>query len=253
MVNDEIERAARLVLAGANSLGIDLTAERLSRLNLYCALLLDANRRFNLTALRTPDDVMRVLFLDSLTIVPALPSELKEASLPVMAVDVGTGAGIPGLVLAILFPHWSVLLIESVQKKARFVADTARTLDLAGVSVEAVRAEEIAARRAWRDRADLCMARAVAALPSLLELCGPLVKVGGVLALPRSGDVAGEIDAAAPAAAALALRSEGVRAVSPELGLGDRRFIALYRKVGPTPPGYPRRVGLATSRPIGSG
>lgn len=242
----------RDLAADAARLGIELNRRQLKQFQSYCALLLQANQRLNLTALKTPTGVMRTLILDSLTIADALLPDLKGMNGPIRVVDVGTGAGVPGIPLKILFPRWSMLLVESVLKKAKFVREVAEALDLADVSVAHARAEEVGAMAQHRDAADLCLARAVSALPSLLELCAPLVKVGGLLVFPKSGDVKMECDSAEPAARALKVRLQQLYLVPDNVGLGKNRFVVVYRKSGSTPSAFPRRVGLATSRPIGS-
>lgn len=252
MTESELDEARTQLVRGAAQLGIQLTREQVARFQSYCSRLLEANQRFNLTALKTPGEVMRTLFLDSLTIVPVLPAELAHVNRTTHVADVGTGAGAPGLPLEILFPHWSLLLVESNQKKAGFVRDMAAELGLTNVSVESGRAEDIGRMGAYRDSADLCLARAVASLPALVELCAPLVKRGGLLAFPKSGDEQAELNAAAAAVTALRLGEPAVHSVPEEMGLGVNRYIVVYRKKGTTPADYPRRVGVPTSRPIGS-
>jgi len=242
------------LLQGAHQLGLTIDPPAQERFLAYCNLLLEANAQFNLTAVRDPAGIMRTLFLDSLSIVPFLPPRiLKPAPHPVRLVDVGTGAGIPGLPLHILFPHWQVALIDSTGKKARFVRYVAQQLGLDGVTVLDQRAEEVARSVAWRDRADLCVARAVAPLATLIELCAPLVGLGGTLIFPKSGDLRGEMAQAQAAMRALRVRDPAIHPVSSHLGLGDDRKIVLMAKEGPTPNGYPRRIGLAKTQPLGVG
>jgi 16S rRNA (guanine527-N7)-methyltransferase len=148
-------------------------------------------------------------------------------------------------------PDWRLALIESVGKKARFLQSAVDTLQLAGVTVLNERAEETGWRKELRDTADACVARAVAPLAVLVELCAPLVRTGGVLVFPKSGNVDPEIAEAEVAAHKLRTQLLECRVVPETLGLGPDRYIVLYRKTGETPPGYPRRVGLARSRPLG--
>lgn len=245
-------RALAELVEGARHLGLELGPAAQETFARYCQALSDANTRFNLTAVQSPGGIMRTLFLDSLTAVPALPPWLKERNRESRVVDVGAGAGIPGLPLKIVFPWWELALVESVGKKARFLEATVTELGLAGVTVVPRRTEELGGERGWRDAADLCLARAVAPLPTLLEYCAPLVRAGGLLALPKSGEVAEEVAAAEAAARALRVRLRDIVPVSAALNLGEHRAIVVYDKVGATPAGYPRRTGLARSRPIGS-
>lgn len=221
----------------------------------YCALLLEANNNFNLTAMRSPDDVCRTLFLDSILLAPSIPPEYKSVALQdsVCVVDLGSGAGIPGLPLKILFPHWSLVLIESIGKKAGFLVSVADALNLRDVRVLRERAEIVGGAPEWRDAADLCFARAVGPLSTLVELCAPLVSPGGRLVFPKSGDVRREIGAAEPAARALGCSLERVNSIPVSSGLGENRYAVVYCKRSTTPDVFPRRVGEARSKPIGVG
>ena len=241
-------------LEGTQQLGISLTGIQESQFRRYCEVLQAANSRTNLTGIRTAEGIMQTLFLDSLTIAPALPAELKTADgeRTVRVVDVGSGAGIPGLPLKILFPWWSMALVESIGKKVRFLEEALHELGLEDTAVLQSRAEELAGARPWRDSADLCLARAVAPLPVLVELCSPFVRPGGLLAFPKSGDIRPELEGAKAAMKALRVELHAVMPVPIELGLGPGRVVVLYHKYGSTPAGYPRRVGLARTRPIGS-
>jgi 16S rRNA (guanine527-N7)-methyltransferase len=245
-------RALDGLLVGAQMLCLTLTAEQRAQFIGYCRILSETNAKFNLTGVRSAWGIMRTLFLDSLSMAIALPAVLTGPSaLPApRVVDVGAGAGVPGLALKIVYPHWTLTLIESLGKKARFLEMAVRHLGLTGVTVLAERAEEVARREPWRDGADLCLARAVAPLPRLIELCAPLVRERGWLVLPKSGDLDTEVRMAGKAMSLLRVELERIVPVPEDLGLGETRAIVVCRKVGPTPPAFPRRVGLAKSRPI---
>jgi 16S rRNA (guanine527-N7)-methyltransferase len=240
-----------ILVRAARQLGVDLPGEAQRRFITYCELLQDANERVNLTGVRAPKGIMSTLFLDSLTILPALKTHLR-ASPETLVVDVGSGAGFPGLPLKIVRPDFRLVLIESVGKKARFLHAVADALDLPGVTVLTERAETAGWRTELRDTAQICLARAVAPLSVLLELCAPFVHTGGLLAFPKSGDIAAEVTGAEVAARKLRVELLECWAVPKNLGLGLNRLVIVYRKVGPTPEGYPRRVGLARSRPLGA-
>jgi 16S rRNA (guanine527-N7)-methyltransferase len=242
--------ALPLLLAGVSRLGIALDGLQRDRFAAYCRLLQEGNRRANLTGIRAPDAIMINLFLDSLSVDAALPIEIQRSA-EVQLVDVGSGAGFPGLPLAIMHPNWSVLLVDSTGKKVSFMKRVIADLGLKQAAARQERAEAIGAGKPWREAADLCTARAVASLDVLLEYCAPLARIGGWLAFPKSGDVEAEVAQASDAALALGAAPGVIVPVPPDLGLGDGRATVLYRKLRATPPGYPRRVGLARSRPIG--
>lgn len=243
--------ALPILLEGARQLRLSLSAEQQSLFVDYCANLQEWSEHTNLTAIRTPEGIMRTLYLDALSLVPTI-EDVGDPATWLRVVDVGAGAGLPSLPLKLVFPGWSLALVESVGKKSRFLSAVVEALGLDGVEVHARRAEELAHERQFRDTFDLALARGVSALPSLLELCGPLVRVGGHLILPKSGDVQAEIERAREAERRLGLRLRGTDSVPAELGLGEGRKIVIYKKVRSTPNGYPRRTGLAQSKPIGS-
>lgn len=217
----------------------------------YCALLQETSRHTNLTAIRSPAAIMSTLFLDSLTLVLALPNWAIDGS-PVRVVDVGTGAGFPGVPLKILFRAWRLTLIESVGKKARFLLDLSASLGLQSVEVINGRAEDVARETGRRETSDLCTARAVAPLATLLEYSAPFVRSEGLLLFPKSGNVTSEVEEAQAAAERLGAELQSITSVPETLGLGSGRVILSYRRSGNVPPGYPRRTGLARSRPIGA-
>ena len=178
---------------GAASLGVTLDDSQLARFAALSDLLLDWNTRINLTAITEPEEVITRHFLDSLTCALALAPE--ERARPLALLDVGSGAGFPGLPLAIAYPHWRVTLLEATGKKTRFQEAAIAALGLTNTHALNGRAEELAHARGHRGRYDVVTARAVATLPTLLEYCLPFVRPGGVLIAPKKGDLVEEIAA----------------------------------------------------------
>lgn len=250
-MSDECERPLPILVAGARRLDITLDDAQEDAFLTYCRVLQEWSTHTNLTAIRTPDGIMLTLFLDSLSLAPTIGAVTDNPG-RLRMIDIGAGAGFPSLPLKIVYPDWKLVLVESVGKKTRFLCEIVERLGLSGVSIHNQRAEELGHNAQFRDGFDVAVARAVSALPALLELCGPFVRMGGHVILPKSGPVEEEITAAQEAAQRLGLRLERVDDVDPSLGLGEGRAAVVYVKHGPTPPGYPRRTGLAQSRPIGS-
>ncbi|MGI8968310.1 MAG: 16S rRNA (guanine(527)-N(7))-methyltransferase RsmG [Chloroflexota bacterium] len=253
MEDTTCEAALQLLRVGAHRLGISLSEQQCRLFVRYCLAIIETNAHTNITAMRTPEQIMRGLFLESLTMIPAFPSEWMQSKSVIHLIDVGTGAGVPGVPLKIVFPQWRVTLVESVGKKAGFVQRVGGELGLQDVDVLTARAEEAGRRGDLRDAANLTVARAVAALPTLLELCAPLTRTGGLMIFPKSGDVQREIESATAAERVLGCPLERIVPVPENPDLGSGRFHLVYRKTDATPAGYPRRVGLAKSRPIVGG
>ena len=199
----------------------------------FVALLLDAPTRVTATA---PDEAYERHVVDALTALPEL-----TAAPPGPLVDVGSGGGVPGVVLAIALPDRAVTLVEATGRKAAVLAGMVTELGLERVTVVNARAEDHAAK--VRDAFAVATARALAPPPVAAELCLPYVRPGGIAVL-YAGAV--DRDALEHAAAAVGGALESVRAVAGS----DRRTIVVIRKIAPTPPGFPRRVGLAAKRPL---
>jgi 16S rRNA (guanine527-N7)-methyltransferase len=239
------------LVAGAAALGLPLSDAQRARFARYQALLLDWNTRLNLTAIVEPAAVERLHFLDSLTCALPLLARWGTAAAipPLRVIDVGSGAGFPGLPLKLALPQLRLTLLEATGKKAAFLAHVVAELELDGVTVVAERAEVAAHQAVHREAYDVALARALATLPVLLELTLPFLRVGGLLVAPRKGDLAGEL-----ARAALALRELGGAARPPQPialpELADGRALVLVDKVAPTPAAYPRRPGLPAKRPL---
>ena len=212
----------------------------------YAQKLLDARGRANLTSLSKRDAIEQRHFLESIALLNALSGAGAVAS-PV--IDIGTGAGIPGLPLRILRPDLEVTLLEATGKKVRFLEEVVRQLDLNDVEVLHGRAEELARDRAHREAYALALARAVAPLPILVELALPFVRVGGYLAAAKGSGAAREVREAENALAECGGAID--RLVSLDVaGPGPAPTLVLVRKVSPTPERYPRRTGVPQKRPL---
>lgn len=244
-----------LLARGAREMGLNLTAEHLDAFARYRDELLAWNERFNLTAITNPDEVEARHFLDSLTCLLALATRgadgtLDPAATGGRAIDVGAGAGFPGLPIKIVCPGLKLTLLESVKKKAAFLSHVVATLRLQDVEVVAERAEDLARRPGYRDSFDFVLARALAPLSVLLEYCLPFARPGGLLVAPKKGDLTAELAAARPVARLLGGRWRDPMPV-PDTVLPDARLLVLVEKTQPTPAAYPRRAGLPAKQPLG--
>ena len=233
-----------LLADGAQRLGLKLSQEQLARFELYYRELTEWNQRVNLTAIVAYDEMQVKHFLDSLTLAPVLPS---QASLRLL--DVGTGAGLPGLPLKILYPGMRLTLVDSVAKKTAFLRHLVARLGLDAVEVMTGRAEDLARQEGYRERFEVVVSRGVAALSTLAELTLPFCHLGGIFVAQKKEDVSQEIERAARAIATLGGRVREVRRAEVD-GLLQDRVLVIIEKVAPTPSRYPRRAGMPTKRPL---
>ena len=209
----------------------------------YGRLLLEKNQVMNLTAIREEDRVARLHMLDCAALLNMADFQGKTL------IDVGTGAGFPGLPLKILCPDLSVTLLDSLGKRVDWLNEVAQTLGLAGVSAIHARAEEQALVKGFRDSFDFATARAVADLRILCELCLPYVKVGGLFLAMKSVDSAQELDSAAHCIKLLGGRLEDCKDYTvPGTDIVHR--VVLIRKVAPTLKGYPRKWAKMQKDPL---
>ena len=230
---------------GAAELGLGLTPQQLEQFETYYRELADWNRRVNLTAITEYREVQVKHFLDSLSVYLAFP---KGPTGSIRLIDVGTGAGFPGLPLKLALPEIHLVLVESVGKKSRFLEHLVEVLGLSSVEVHTGRAEELAHQPDLRESFDLAVSRGVAKLPVLLEYTLPFCTVGGRVALLKRG-IEQELAEATAALGALGGRLGDIYPVQVP-GLNDGRVILSVDKVEATPDKYPRRPGLPAKRPL---
>ncbi|MEN6479051.1 MAG: 16S rRNA (guanine(527)-N(7))-methyltransferase RsmG [Anaerolineales bacterium] len=246
-----------VLAAGAAELGFALDSSHLAQFEHYYRELIAWNQRFNLTAVTDYVQVQRRHFWDSLTCMLAFPNRSGGAvpnQLPVQlpggplhCADVGSGAGFPGIPLAILMSDVQFTLIESIGKKVTFLEHIVRTLALDNVTVLGARAEELGHDPRHREHYDVVLARAVAALSALAEYCLPLCRVGGRMIAPKGADVEAEITEAAFAVEVLGGTIVCNKPITVDQ---EERRLVVIDKIAHTPERYPRNTGVPTKRPL---
>jgi 16S rRNA (guanine527-N7)-methyltransferase len=235
-----------LLRDGARNLGIDLTGAELDAFECYMSLLLDWNRRVNLTAITDPAEIAILHFFDSLTCLAAASFGPNAR-----VVDVGSGAGLPGIPIAVVRPDLGLTLLESTRKKCLFLEHAIGVIALSSVSVDCRRAEDAGRDPLLRGTLDVAVSRAVADLVVVAELCLPLVKVGGLMLAMKGPRVGEEMEQAQRGCAILGGKIEFARDfVLPAAEPADRVIVGI-RKIGPTSDRYPRRAGMPAKRPLG--
>lgn len=235
--------AASLFKENAEQYGIGISARQEEQFRIYARLLVDWNGKINLTAITDPEGIAVKHFLDSALLFKAFSPAQGESVL-----DVGTGAGFPGIPLKILRPDLCLTLLDSLNKRLVFLEALLKELDISAELVHA-RAEEAARQKLYRGKFGFVTARAVAAMPVLCEYCLPFLKRDGVFAAMK-GRVSSEEDKGAKkAAAVLGCRVETVQNYA--LPAGDARSVYLVRRTGPIPDLYPRHGSKIAKQPLG--
>ena len=235
------------LVAGARELNVQLADHHLAAFEIYYQELLEWNQRFNLTAITDREGVLVRHFLDSLSCLKVLP--WAGAGSGVRVIDVGTGAGFPGLPLKIICPGIRLTLLDATHKKVTFLEHIVGVLELRSVKVIHGRAEVLGRNPRHREQYDWALARAVVEMPALAEYLLPLVRVGGAMLAQKGEGAAIEVHASDAATTALGGRVRHMLPVEIR-GLAETRYLVVIDKVAATPEKYPRRPGMPKKRPI---
>lgn len=234
----------KLARAAQDLFNVHMTGRQVMALITYERELIEWNQKFNLTAIRDTESIRTKHFLDSFSCVLAW-----KASPPNHLIDVGTGAGFPGIPLKILYPNLKLTLVESVGKKAMFCQHIVRVLGLEHVNVIQARAEDLGQHPEHREKYDWAAARAVANLNVLSEYLLPLVRVGGTALAQKGESGPAEAQSAEKAIELLGGKLKQLIAVNLP-GVADDRYLVIMEKVAATPPKYPRKPGIPMKQPL---
>lgn len=224
------------------AIGIELSDEQLEQFLTYYEMLIEKNKVMNLTAITDFDEVLEKHFEDSLSLIQAVDLEKSQT-----VIDLGTGAGFPGIPLKIAFPNLQITLADSLNKRILFLDDVIRELGLVGIDTVHGRAEDLAKNSDYREKFDLCVSRAVANLSTLSEYCLPFVKIGGKFISYKAGECDEEVAASKSSIFLLGGKISDIKKF--ELGESGRAFV-IIDKVSGTPKKYPRKAGTPSKDPL---
>lgn len=229
---------------GCEELGIELTERQKEQYLLFYEYLIEKNKVMNLTGITEFEEVLTKHFLDSLACVKAI--DIKNVK---NVIDIGTGAGFPGVPLKIAFPHLEACLLDSLKKRVNFLEEAFALLHLENISAIHGRAEEFAKNKAYREKYDLCVSRAVSNLATLSEYCLPYVKTGGCFISYKSGKVQEEAEQAEKAIKILGGRVKDIVYFNlPDSEI--ERSLVVIEKIKSTPGRYPRKAGTPLKEPL---
>lgn len=237
-----MNESAALLKQYASDAGLAVSPEQLEQFSRYADLLTEWNQKVNLTAVTEPEGIASKHFLDSILILKyiKIPKEAK-------VIDIGTGAGFPGVPLKIIRPDLQLTLLDSLQKRLTFLEMLLREISVSAELVH-TRAEEAARQKQYRQQYDFAAARAVASMPVLCEYCLPFLKEGGVFAAMKGPDVKAELTSAEKAVSLLGCSTE--KTVTYTLPAGDGRSLLFFRRTGSLPDKYPRHGSKIAKFPL---
>ena len=226
----------------AKKINITFTEKQLEQFRIYYEMLVEKNKVMNLTGITEWDEVLEKHFLDSISLIRSI-----DLSQNISVLDMGTGAGFPGIPLKIAFPNLQITLADSLNKRVLFLQEVIDALKIEGIEAVHSRAEDLARDKKYREQYDLVVSRAVANLSTLSEYCLPFVKIGGQFISYKSGDIEEEVVASKSAVFLLGGKIKDT--VKFELGESSRSFVLIDKTKG-TPKTYPRKAGTPSKKPL---
>eukprot|EP01026_Neomeris_dumetosa_P065791 TRINITY_DN63283_c0_g1_i3.p1 TRINITY_DN63283_c0_g1~~TRINITY_DN63283_c0_g1_i3.p1 ORF type:complete len:219 (+),score=32.26 TRINITY_DN63283_c0_g1_i3:123-779(+) len=215
----------------------------------FIDVLLEVNQRMNLTGVKTKEECIERHLNDSLSLLEPMQKRIGQGYTGLRVIDVGSGAGLPGMVLAIAKPTWKIVLLDATRKRCKFMEDAASSIGLENVEVVWSRAEEAAQLPEHREMYDFCVTRGLAEMRTLAELTLPFLAKGAYLVAAKGSSISAEVNAAQRAIFKLGGEVEGIEVVNSISPLGPRTAV-MVKKVKSTPPKYPRRPGMPKSNPL---
>ncbi len=231
---------------GCRDLGISLLQEQIEQFYQYYGILIEWNERMNLTAITEWEEVVHKHFIDSLSLIRAIDSWEDTR---IQLIDVGTGAGFPGIPLKIAFPFLSVTLLDSLNKRVTFLQEVIEKLSLSDIIALHGRAEDFGRNKEYREKFDICVSRAVANIATLSEYCVPFIRTGGLFVAYKSGKIEEELETGKRAIEILGGEiQKNVSFVLP--GTDAKRNLLVIKKVRTTGKRYPRKAGMPGKEPI---
>ncbi len=241
-MNKEIFK--EILSKGLKEMGIQYKEGLSDKLYIYMNFLLEENSKYNLTAIDQPEEIISKHFFDSLIYFQKY--DLKEG---IRVIDIGTGAGFPGLVFKLYRPDLEILLVDSLNKRIKFLNTLIEKLDIVGIKAIHARAEELGINELYREKFNLAVSRAVASINTLSEYTIPFLSKGGSVVYFKGPDYQQEMEEAIEAVEKLGGKFEEIHKVNIPNIKGER-FLIEVKKVGMTPPKYPRRPGIPKKRPL---